>query len=113
MQIASIDFVDIVFWIFYPPVGAVVVYGVAYALARGFSGGRPLSPLARIIFRYMSLFTLGMGYLMAMFLAVFKLPNWGLWVSVMVWAALVVWFAVWRHGKEKRSDGKVTTAPTP
>lgn len=102
MQVASIDSVDVVFWILYPPIGALVVYGAAYVLARGVSGGRPLSPLARIVFRYMSLFTLGLGYLMAIFLTVIKLPDWGLWALGMVWAALVFWFALRRCRKQKQ-----------
>jgi len=108
MQIASIDSVDIVFWIFFPPIGALVAYGVAYTMARSVTGGRPISPSAKRIACYGSIFILGTGYLMAIFLTVFRLPDVGLCASVIVWAALVVWFALWRHRKEKRSEDKGT-----
>ncbi|SRR6266487_2578032 len=111
MQIANIDSVDIVFGIFFPPIGALVVYGVAYSVARGVSGGRSLSPVARVVFRHMSVFSLGMGYLISLF-GIFKLPELGLWASVIVWAAFLVWFALWRRRKQKQSEDKSTSAPT-
>ena len=111
MQIANIDSVGIVFGIFFPPIGTLVVYGCAYAVARSVTGGQPLSQPTKTFLRYGSLFILGMGYLISIF-GILKLPEPGLWASVIAWAALVVWFARWRHQKEKQSEDKSTSTPT-
>jgi hypothetical protein len=112
MQITSIDSVDIFLTILFPPIGTLIVYGGAYAAARAVTGGKPLSQRTRTMLRYGSFFVLGMGYLI-MILGTLKMPDIALWTSVIVWAGFVIWLAVWRHRKEKRSDGKVTAEPTP
>jgi phosphoglycerol transferase MdoB-like AlkP superfamily enzyme len=103
MQIASIDSVDILLIIFFPPIGTLIVYGGAYAAARVVTGGQPLSQPTRTILRYGSFFVLGMGYLI-MILGTLKLPDASLWVSVVIWAVLVVWFALWRRRRDKQSE---------
>jgi hypothetical protein len=90
MQITYVDSVDIFLAILFPPIGTLIVYGVACAAARAVSGGD-----------------------LIMILGTLKMPNIVLWTSVIVWAGLVIWLAVRRRRKEKRSDGKVTTVPTP
>jgi hypothetical protein len=62
MQIAKLDPVDVVFRIFFPPFGTLIVYLGAVAAARAVTGGQPLSHATRTILRYGSLFILGMGY---------------------------------------------------
>jgi hypothetical protein len=104
MQIATIDSVDIVVWIFFPPIAALVIYGGAYGAARIVTGGRPISPSARKIAFYGAIIGLGIGYLEAITLGVFKLPDIALWASGVVWVALVVWFALWRRRREKQSE---------
>lgn len=103
MPLAFIDPVDIAFGILFPPIGALVVYGGAYSIARTVSGGRPLSPLAKEIYRYLAIFSLGMGYLIAIF-GTLNLLGWGLWASVIVCGALLAWFAWWWHRKKRKSE---------
>lgn len=112
MQIANIDSVDIVFWIFFPPIGALVIYGCAYGAARTVTGGRPISPSAKRIALYGAIIGLGIGYLEAISLVVFKLPDMALWASGVVWVALVTWFAIWRGRKAKESEDATRSAPT-
>jgi len=94
----NIDAVDVFLGVFLPPIGALIVYATAYSTARVVSGGRPLSALARAIFLHLSFFTLGMGYLIAVF-GIFKLPALGLLASLLLWACLVVSIAWWRRMK--------------
>jgi hypothetical protein len=106
MQVANIDSVDIVFWVFFPPIGALVIYGCAYGAARTVAGGRPISPSAKRIAFYGAIIGLGIGYLEAISLVVFKLPDIALWASGVVWVALVVWLAFWRRRKEKQGENQ-------
>ena len=112
MQIANIDSVDIVVWIFFPPIAALIIYGGAYGAARTITGGRPISPLAKRIAFYGAIIGLGIGYLEAITLGVFKLPDVALWATGVVWVVLVVWFALWRRRKEKESEATGPSAPT-
>jgi hypothetical protein len=100
MQITSID---IVFGIFFPPIGTLIVYGGAYAAARTVTGGQPVTQPTKMLLRNGSLFVLGMGYLISLF-GIFKLPESGLWASVIVWAAFVIGFAWWRRKQKKKSE---------
>jgi hypothetical protein len=104
MQIANIDSVDIVVWIFFPPIAALVIYGGAYGAARTVTGGRPISRSAKRIAFYAAIVGLGIGYLEAITLAIFKLPGIALWASGAVWVALVVWFALWRSRMAKEAE---------
>jgi hypothetical protein len=62
MQVATTDPVDIVFDLFFPPIGALIVFGGAYAVARAVAGGRPVSQLTKTILWFSSLLALGIGY---------------------------------------------------
>jgi len=103
MQIGTIDSVDVIFWFFFPPIGALVIYGCAYGAARTVTGGRPISASAKRIALYAAMIGLGIGYLEAITLVIFKLPDMALWAGGLLWVALVVGFAIWRGRKSKET----------
>ena len=104
MQIANIDSVDIAFWIFFPPVGAVFIYGCVYGAAHTVAGGRPVSRLSKKIAFYSAIVALGIGYIEAIVLIVFKLGDSTLWASGVLCVALVILFALWRSRKAKETE---------
>jgi hypothetical protein len=103
MQTANVDSVDIVFWIFFPPIGALIIYACAYGAARSVAGGHPVSRFSKRIAFYGAIVGLGIGYLEAISLVVFKLPDIAQWASGALWVALVLCFALWRARKVKES----------
>ena len=111
MQIAKIDSVDVIFGIFFPPIGTLIAYGGACAAARAVTGGQPLTKPTKRLLRYGSLFVLGTGYLISVF-GIFKLPEPALWASVIVWGALVVGFALSRRQMGKTGDDPGRSAPS-
>ncbi len=80
------------------------MYGVSYTIARTVSGGRPLSPLAKEIYFCMSIFSLGMGYDMALTKVLGFSPQ-TLWVTLPIWTVLLLILTRWRYQKKRERTG--------
>jgi RsiW-degrading membrane proteinase PrsW (M82 family) len=89
MQVATTDPVDIVFDLFFPPIGALIVFGGAYAVARAVAGGRPVSQLTKTILWFSSLLALGIGYDMGLTKLLGFSPE-TLLVTLPIWALTLI-----------------------
>ena len=102
MQVGSIDSVDVIFTIFFPPIAAAMAYGAGYAAARAVNRGTSFSAPTKTALRYGPLFILGMLYLICVF-EMFKLPGLAMWVFVIAWGIVVIWLA--RRRKRGENEG--------
>jgi Mn2+/Fe2+ NRAMP family transporter len=103
MQIGNIDPVDLVFGIFFPPIGALIVFGGSYAVARAVAGGRPISHPTKTILWFSSLLALGIGYDMS-FTKLLGFSPVTLWVSLPLWALLLIVLLRRRYQSKKANQ---------
>jgi Mn2+/Fe2+ NRAMP family transporter len=106
MQIGNIDPVDLVFGLFFPPIGALIVFGGAYAVARAVAGGRPVSQLTKTILWFSSLLALGIGYDMGLTKLLGFSPE-TLLVTLPIWALTLI-VLMRRRYRTKRQNQEAT-----
>jgi Ca2+/Na+ antiporter len=111
MSPVNVDSVDIFLILVFPPIAALVAYGAGHAAGRVVNGGRPLSNQTKVVLRYGAVLTLGVCYIV-MILATFKLPNWSIWGSLVVWTILVFCLAKWRKHTKRDGEDASTSQPT-
>ena len=111
MQIANIDAVDIVFDLLFPPIGALIVYGCAYAVARAIAGGSSVSQPTKTVLWFSSLLALGIGYDMAL-TKLLGFSRQTLWVTLPIWALVLIVLTRRRYQTKKQSQDPTDSPST-
>jgi hypothetical protein len=104
LPLANIDPVDVFFGVVFPPIGALIVFGGAYTVARAVAGGRPVSQLTKTILWFSSLLALGIGYDMG-FTKLLGFSPETLWVTLPLWGVALIFLTRWRHKRMKETEG--------